>query len=47
MDLVLTGHLHAYERTTPVANFTVRGSTTRPGAPVYVVNGAAGVLRSW
>eukprot|EP01079_Euglenida_sp_SAG-EU17-18_P007426 gene7425-1328_t len=42
VDLVITGHLHAYERMRPVANFTVHGTSSHPGAPVYVVNGAAG-----
>lgn len=44
VDFVIAGHLHNYERTYPIAG---NGSVptrnySNPGAPVYVVNGAAG-----
>lgn len=50
VDLVLTGHMHCYERTLPVINGTVYtegvssdGSVlTQPQAPVYIVQGTAG-----
>jgi len=37
VDLVLMGHVHAYERTTPMYNWAVD-----PNGPVYIVNGVAG-----
>jgi len=37
VDLVLQGHVHAYERTLPVYNWQVS-----PGSAVYVTNGHAG-----
>jgi predicted MPP superfamily phosphohydrolase len=37
VDIVLQGHVHAYERTYPTYNWNVT-----PGAPVYVVNGHGG-----
>jgi len=42
-DLVLTAHEHGWERTYPVVNGTVVSqSYAAPGAPFYVVSGAAG-----
>jgi acid phosphatase type 7 len=42
-DMVFAAHMHGFERTYPVNNGTVVGTNfTNPGAPVYVVNGAAG-----
>ncbi|KKK13451.1 hypothetical protein ARAM_000912 [Aspergillus rambellii] len=43
VDLVLAGHVHAYERNAPIANWTAdpRG-LENPSAPWYIVNGAAG-----
>lgn len=46
-DLVLQGHDHAYERTTPVRfDAEVRGGTgpdyVDPGAPIYLVTGGGG-----
>ena len=41
--MVLTGHVHAYERTYPVYNNTiVSKSYDHPAAPVYIVQGASG-----
>ena len=37
VDLVIVGHVHAYERTYPVYNHS---STT--GAPIYIMQGASG-----
>eukprot|EP01114_Cavostelium_apophysatum_P012731 TRINITY_DN2915_c0_g1_i2.p1 TRINITY_DN2915_c0_g1~~TRINITY_DN2915_c0_g1_i2.p1 ORF type:complete len:253 (+),score=25.47 TRINITY_DN2915_c0_g1_i2:509-1267(+) len=37
VDLVLSGHIHAYERTTPMYNFE-----PNPNGPVYIVNGCGG-----
>jgi hypothetical protein len=37
VDMVLQGHVHAYERTLPVYNWKLN-----PNGPVYVVNGMAG-----
>jgi len=51
VDLVLTGHMHCYERTWPTYNGTVIGSTTNstyfedPAAPIYIVQGTAGALQ--
>ena len=43
VDLVLMGHVHAYERTWPVFNSQPTGTSyDRPAAPVYIVNGAGG-----
>jgi predicted MPP superfamily phosphohydrolase len=43
VDLVLQGHVHDYQRTYPVANGVPTSTNySRPSAPVYVVNGAAG-----
>lgn len=43
VDLVLYGHVHAYERTWPVYhNLPTQFNYTSPTAPVYVMNGAAG-----
>jgi hypothetical protein len=47
-DLILAAHMHGYERTEAVSNSVVvtasgpNGTYVSPGAPVYVVNGAAG-----
>jgi len=37
VDIVLQGHVHAYERTTPVYNWKVA-----EGSPIYITNGHAG-----
>lgn len=37
VDLVLVGHVHSYERTKPVYDYTVT-----EGAPVYIMQGASG-----
>jgi len=43
VDLVVQGHVHDYQRTWPVANgLPTAKNYSRPSAPVYVVNGAAG-----
>eukprot|EP01061_Rhynchopus_euleeides_P036472 TRINITY_DN6147_c0_g7_i1.p1 TRINITY_DN6147_c0_g7~~TRINITY_DN6147_c0_g7_i1.p1 ORF type:complete len:511 (+),score=169.76 TRINITY_DN6147_c0_g7_i1:56-1534(+) len=48
VDLFLSGHEHAYERTRPVANFTVPASAKTgsvfqdPGAPLHVMAGTGG-----
>ena len=43
VDLVVHGHVHAYQRTLPVAHGSPTGRDYhRPNAPVYVVNGGAG-----
>jgi len=44
VDVVLSGHMHNYERTWPIAgNGTVaQKSYQNPTAPTYIVNGAAG-----
>ncbi|XXQ31750.1 Purple acid phosphatase [Plasmodiophora brassicae] len=43
VDLYLSGHVHSYERSYPVAKSQTLGAHyTNPAAPVYVVNGAAG-----
>eukprot|EP01102_Stenamoeba_stenopodia_P008659 TRINITY_DN2516_c0_g2_i1.p1 TRINITY_DN2516_c0_g2~~TRINITY_DN2516_c0_g2_i1.p1 ORF type:complete len:532 (+),score=131.78 TRINITY_DN2516_c0_g2_i1:125-1720(+) len=42
VDLVITGHVHAYERTYPVYNGTTYQSYENPQAPIYLLNGAAG-----
>lgn len=43
VDLVVAGHVHAYERTHPVAHGARVGvSTLRPRAPIYLVVGASG-----
>mmetsp|Transcript_26845 Transcript_26845/g.86318 ORF Transcript_26845/g.86318 Transcript_26845/m.86318 type:complete len:523 (+) Transcript_26845:29-1597(+) len=56
VDLVLTGHMHCYERTHPVYNGTVMAMPTRdpatgdadvyqsPKAPLFLVQGMAGAL---
>ena len=40
VDLVLTGHIHNYQRTWPVYNLQVTPSTSNPRAPIHIVNGA-------
>ena len=49
VDLDLTGHMHSYERTLPLADGHVAGNYSNastvfdaPTAPIYIVNGAAG-----
>jgi len=42
VDLVFTAHLHDYERTWPVYQEVAYPNYNNPGAPVYVVCGAAG-----
>ena len=43
VNLVITGHLHSYERSYPVYNGTlVTTSYKSPGAPVYLIQGASG-----
>ena len=43
VDLVVQGHVHAYQRSLPVAHgVPTANGYMRPGAPVYVVNGGAG-----
>ena len=43
VDLVVQGHVHDYQRTWPVADGQPTAHNySRPTAPVYVVNGAAG-----
>jgi 3',5'-cyclic AMP phosphodiesterase CpdA len=43
VDLVLTGHVHSYERLFPTYNGTaVSKSYVSPTAPVYILQGASG-----
>lgn len=43
VDLVLTAHVHDYERSYPVINSTkMQSDFTSPSAPVYIVQGASG-----
>jgi hypothetical protein len=42
VDLVLSGHVHIYERQAAVANGVATEITNNPKAPWYVTNGAAG-----
>lgn len=43
VDLVLSGHVHAYERNAPLANYAVDpAGLNNPKAPWYITNGAAG-----
>jgi len=43
VDLVLAGHVHAYERTAPIFNGTVDpNELNNPKFPLYITNGAAG-----
>ena len=43
VDYVMSGHLHSYERTYPVRDGNVTGTSYLfPTAPVYCINGAAG-----
>ena len=43
VDVVVTGHVHDYQRSWPVAHGTPTATNySSPTAPVYVVNGAAG-----
>jgi len=48
VDLVFTGHVHAYERQFPVYRSMVQGDVSNPArfqspsAPIYVISGAAG-----
>jgi len=49
VDMVLTGHMHCYERTYPVNNGTVHATPgqkvfTKPDWPIYMVQGTAGAL---
>jgi len=49
VDLVLTGHMHCYERTYPYYNGTVYASSGQdyfvsPGAPIYMTQGTAGAM---
>ena len=53
VDLVLSGHIHLYERILPVSNGVIVGNYKKqdnlfnnPGAPIYVVNGVAGNLEN-
>lgn len=44
-DVVIAAHEHGYERTLPItgnSSAAVRHGYSNPGAPVYIVNGAAG-----
>lgn len=48
VDLYVDGHVHGYERSYPVYQSEVRGNYTlnnyvNPEAPIYIVNGSAGV----
>jgi len=44
VDLFFAGHVHSYERTYPIYNSTVQGTSyVNPNATVYIVNGAGGV----
>jgi acid phosphatase type 7 len=42
VTLFVTGHVHAYERTTPIYRNRVVGDYHDPKATTYIVNGAAG-----
>ncbi|PWN47784.1 metallophosphoesterase [Violaceomyces palustris] len=43
VDVVLHGHVHAYERTAPIRNGTVDpNELNNPSSPWYIINGAAG-----
>jgi len=43
VDLVIVGHIHAYERTYPVAyNASTQHDYVNPSAPVYIVQGGSG-----
>jgi hypothetical protein len=42
VDLVVTGHVHAYERSYPVYKNVSYPSYENPQAPIYLLNGAAG-----
>ncbi|KKA25173.1 hypothetical protein T310_0764 [Rasamsonia emersonii CBS 393.64] len=43
VDLVLSGHVHAYERNAPIRTFDVDpNELNNPSAPWYITNGAAG-----
>jgi len=43
VDLYMQGHVHIYERNTPIANYTIDPSgLNNPTAPWNIVNGAAG-----
>lgn len=43
VDLVLSGHVHCYQRNAPVANFQADPKELdNPSAPWYITNGAAG-----
>ena len=43
VDIYLTGHVHAYERSWPIYNNEVmQKNYSRPGSTVHLVNGAAG-----
>jgi len=49
VDMVLTGHMHCYERTYPTFNGTVNvppgtSNYTNPTYPIYVVQGTAGAF---
>jgi len=49
VDLILTGHMHCYERTYPVNNGTIHATPgqkvfTNPDLPIYIVQGTAGAL---
>ncbi|XP_074644507.1 acid phosphatase type 7-like [Tubulanus polymorphus] len=42
VDVVIAAHEHSYERTKPVYKDYVVGNHTNPGAPIYLITGAAG-----
>ncbi|KAH8691669.1 Metallo-dependent phosphatase-like protein [Talaromyces proteolyticus] len=43
VDLVLSGHVHLYERNVPIANYVADpNGLNNPKAPWYITNGAAG-----
>ncbi|EEA23634.1 hypothetical protein TMatcc_002510 [Talaromyces marneffei ATCC 18224] len=43
VDLVLSGHVHAYERNSPMAHFDIDPKgLDNPSSPWYITNGAAG-----
>jgi len=46
VDLALWGHVHLYERTCPMFQFTCMGNYTAPGGTVHVVIGMAGAWPS-